>query len=222
MTVFEAIHSLRAVRKYRPDPVPLEDVARILRAGTMAASSGNTQPWEFVVVTDPTLKRRMQEMIGEEFAKVAERRAQPAEQLVDGVGRPITGHAAIENMDRVPVLILVFWNPERGIRFKDEYRELPDGSYEETRPSQGRGSSLFPASQNMLLAAKALGYGSLFTTFAGLRAADVKKLLGVPPKMFLESMLFVGYPDEKLGKPRRRPIEEMAHLNSWRNRFEAP
>ena len=59
MTVFEAIHSLRAVRKYRPDPVPLEDVARILRAGTMAASSGNTQPWEFVVVTDPTLKRRI-------------------------------------------------------------------------------------------------------------------------------------------------------------------
>src|SRR5262245_49000500 len=174
MTVFEAIHSLRAVRKYRPDAVPLEDVARILRAGTMAASSGNTQPWEFVVVTDPTLKRRMQKMIGEEFAKVAERRAQPAEQLVDGVGRPITGHVAIENMDRVPVLILVFWNPERGIRFKDEYRELPDGPYEHIRPSQGRGSSPFPAYQNMLLAAKALGYGSLFTTSAGLSAADVK------------------------------------------------
>src|SRR5262249_17533189 len=125
MTVFEAIHSMRAVRTYRPDPVPLADVARILRAGTMAASSGNTQPWEFVVVTDEALKRRMKEMMGEEFAKVAERRAQSAEQLVDGVGRPITGHAAIESMDRVPVLILVFWNPERGIRFKNEYRELP-------------------------------------------------------------------------------------------------
>jgi nitroreductase len=222
LSVFEAIHTLRAVRRYRPDPVPEAHLARILRAGTMASSSGNTQPWEFLVLTDPDLKRRLQTMIAEAFVAVAARRAQPAEALVDSTGRPVTGNVAIENIDRVPVLVLVFWNPERGIRFKDEYRAQPDGTFVETRPSQGRGSSLFLACQNMLLAAQALGLGSLFTTFAGLREADVKALLGVPPTLFLEAMLFIGYPDEPLGRPRRRPIETCTHLNRWGTPYRPP
>ena len=58
MSVLEAIHSLRAVRRYRPDPVEPEKLTRVLRAGSMAPSSGNVQPWEFVAVTAPELKPR--------------------------------------------------------------------------------------------------------------------------------------------------------------------
>jgi nitroreductase len=134
---------------------------------------------------------------------------------VDGVGRPITGHAAVRNIGTVPAIILVFWNPARGVRMKNEYRQKEDGAYEEVRPSQGRGSSLFPACQNMMVAAKALGLGSLFTTFLRLREGDIKRLLHVPPQMFLEAGIFIGYPAEKLGRPRRRPIEEVGHDNLW-------
>jgi nitroreductase len=144
------------------------------------------------------------------------RRVQAPDQLVDGVGRSITGHAAVSNLVNVPAIILVFWNPERGIRFKSEYRELPDGTLEETVPSQDRGSSLFPACQNMMLAAKALGLGALFSTFFNkLRCRDIKQLLNVPPQVFMEAAIFIGYPNEKLGPPRRRPIEDLTHRNQW-------
>ena len=67
----------------------------------------------------------------------------------------------------------------------------------------------------MMLAAHALGVSSLFTTFFGLCAAEVKQLLHVPPRMFLEAAVFLGYGDEPLGQPRRKPLEEVVHLNDW-------
>lgn len=222
VTVFDAIHSLRAVREYTPDSVSRSDITKILRAGTMACSSGNTQPWEFLVLTDTSLRSQVQDWMAEAFASVDATRAQRSDQLKDGTGRPITGHAAVNNIGTVPVIILVLWNPARGIRFKDEYRQLPDGTYEDLRPgNQGRGSSLFPACQNMMLAAKALGLGSLFTTFLKLREAEIKTLLHIPPEMFLEAAIFVGHPNEQLGKPRRRPVEELAHDNDWQRMFQA-
>ena len=89
-----------------------------------------------------------------------------------------------------------------------EYEENPDGTLRPTRAIPGgRGSSLFPACQNMMLAAHALGVSSLFTTFFGLCEPDVKQLLHVPPRMFLEAAVFLGYGDEPLGKPRRKPLD---------------
>ncbi len=218
VTVFDAIHSLRAVREYLPDPVPDDALARILRAGTMACSSGNTQPWEFLVLTDPGLRGQVQDWMAEAFSHVDATRSQPDEQLKDGVGRPITGHAAVRNIGTVPAIILVFWNPDRGIRFKNEYEVRADGTVAELRPGAGgRGSSVFPACQNMMLAAKALGIGSLFTTFLRLVEDNIKGLLDVPPRMFLEAAIFVGYPAEKLGSPKRRPIEEVARKDRWEN-----
>jgi len=216
MNVFEAVDGLRATRMYDGRAIPAETLTRILEAATRACSSGNTQPWEFVVVTDDDRKRQLQSLLREAFAAVDVQRAQTADQLVDSVGRPVTGHAAIENMHNVGALVFVFWNPDRGIRMKGEYEERPDGTLRATRPIPGgRGSSLFPACQNMMLAAHALGVSSLFTTFFGLVDRDVKALLHVPPRMFLECCVFLGYGAEALGKPRRKPLREVAHLNDW-------
>jgi nitroreductase len=216
MGVFEAIFTLRATRVYESRMISDEVLSKILRAGTFACSSGNTQPWDFVVVTDQATKRELQQHLAAAFAKADSERAQAAEQLVDGVGRPITGHAAVDNIARVPVIVMVFWNPDRGVRFRDEYAENPDGTLRESRfiPG-GRGSSLFPACQNMVLAAQGLGVQSLFTTFFGLVEGQVKELLHVPPRMFLEAAIFLGYADEGLGRPRRKPLVEVVHLNEW-------
>jgi nitroreductase len=216
MEVFEGIHSLRAVRRYRERPLAPADLDRILRAATMASSSGNTQPWEFVVVRDPELKRRIKVHMVEAFAKIDAQRAQRPEQLVDRSGRPVTGHAAVENIDRVPAIAVVCWNPDRGIRMKNEYAENPDGTLRELNPFPGgRGASLFQACQNMMLAAHALGIGSLFTTFFGLRYAEIKQILGIPPRVFMEAAVFLGYADEALGRPRRRPIEQVVHADRF-------
>ena len=208
MSVLEAIHSLRAVRRYKPDPVEPEKLTRVLRAGTMAPSSGNVQPWEFVAVTAPEIKTKIKELVLPAFEILDSRgRVQTPDQLKDSSGRPVSGHWAVEQMDSVPVLIMVCYNPVRGRRFKDEWRWFEEHA--------GRGGSIYPAIQNMLLAAKALGLGTLLSTLCVLRASEIKQLLHIPDNIGLEAMVHMGYPDERLGRPRRLPLEQVAHLNSW-------
>jgi nitroreductase len=216
MRVFDAIFGLRATRVYEDRPLPHAVLEQILEAATLACSSGNTQPWEFVVVTDQDRKRELKALMVDAFADIDRERAQSADQLVDGSGRPVTGHAAVASIDLVSALVFVFWNPDRGIRMKGEYEENPDGTLRAVRHIPGgRGSSLYPACQNMMLAAHALGVSSLFTTFFGLVETRVKELLHVPPRMFLEAVVFLGYGAEKLGKPRRKPLDEVVHVNDW-------
>ena len=221
MSLFDAINGLRATRVYEDRPIPGPVLTKILRAATRACSSGNTQPWEFVVVTDPSVKSELKAMLSKAWVTVDERRAQTAEQLVDGSGRPVTGHAAIENIDHVAAIVFVFWNPDRGIRMKGEYAENPDGTLRAlTDFPGGRGASLFQACQNMMLAAHALGVSSLFTTFFGLCQHEVKALLHVPPRMFLESAVFLGYGAEELGNPKRKRLAEVVHLNDWNGAYQ--
>jgi nitroreductase len=221
MSVFDAINGLRATRVYEDRAIPPDVLAQILTAATRACSAGNTQPWEFVVVTDRDVKADLKAMLSKAWMTVDARRAQSPEQLVDGSGRPVTGHAAIENIDRVAAIVFVFWNPDRGIRMKGEYEENPDGTLRAlTDFPGGRGASLFQACQNMMLAAHALGVSSLFTTFFGLCQPEVKELLHVPPRMFLESAVFLGYRAERLGNPKRKPLEEVVHVNDWDGKYE--
>jgi nitroreductase len=220
--IFNAIFGLRATRIYQDRPIPRDVLAKILRAATMACSSGNTQPWEFVVATDPEVKGQLKAHLAEAYKSVDAQRAQAPEQLVDGVGRPITGHAAVDNVDVASAIVLVFWNPDRGVRFQGEYEENPDGTLRPLRDIVGgRGSSLYPACQNMMLAANALGISSLFTTFFGLVEPQVKEVLNVPPRMFLECAVFLGYGDEELKRPKRKPLDQVAHLNDWDVPFDA-
>ena len=101
---------------------------------------------------------------------------------------------------------------------KNEYAENPDGSLRETREVPGgRGVSLFQACQNMMLAARALRLSSLFTTFFFLRRERIKQLLGIPPRIFMECAVFLGYGDEALGAPRRIPVERLSHHDRWGN-----
>lgn len=216
MSVFEAIHGLRATRIFEDRAVPKAVVDRVLEAATMACSSGNTQPWEFVVVTDPAVRKRIQDEMKIAFATIDQERAQTKEQLTDGAGRSVTGRAAVEHLHTVPVIVVVCWNPDRGIRMKGEYAENPDGSLRETREIPGgRGVSLFQATQNLMLAARALGVSSLFTTFFFLRREQIREILGIPPRIFMECAVFLGYGAEKLGAPRRLPIEKVSHANRW-------
>jgi nitroreductase len=221
MTVFEAIYSLRATRIFRDEPLPSEVVDQILQAGTMACSSGNTQPWELVAVTDPVLRKKIQAEMVEGFATVDAERAQRPEDLIDGAGRPVTGHAAVEHLHTVPLIVVVCWNPDRGVRLKGEYEENPDGTLRGTREIPGgRGVSLFQLCQNMMLAGRALGVSSLFTTFFFLRQAQIKEILGIPPRIFMECAVFFGYGDEPLGRPQRKPLAEVAHANRWGRPYE--
>jgi len=218
--LLSAIYSLRAVRVYKNTPIPPQDLDTILRAATRACSNGNTQPWEFLVLRDHGIKDIIRSKLRAVLKDLDKERLVPVAKSVDGVGRSITGHASIEGMPDVPVIVLVFWNPDRGIRFRGEYESNPDGTLRESKffPG-GRGSSVFQACQNMMLTAHSLGISSLFTTAMGFCAADIKSLLGVPPRMFFEAAIYLGYAQEKLGRGRRRPLEDVAHVDSWNNSY---
>jgi len=216
MSLFDAIYGLRATRIFQERPIPESDLQRILEAATMACSSGNTQPWEFVVVSDTAVRKRIQQEMSEAFAEIDRERSQSPDQLVDASGRSITGRAAVDHLHKVPAIVVVCWNPDRGIRMKNEYAENPDGSLRETREIPGgRGVSLFQSCQNMMLSARALGLSSLFTTFFFLRRERIKEILGIPPRIFMECAIFLGYGDETLGAPRRIPVEQISHRNRW-------
>ncbi|MBW1884208.1 MAG: nitroreductase family protein [Deltaproteobacteria bacterium] len=216
MSVRDAIYGLRATRIFQDKPLPDAVLDELLEAATMACSSGNTQPWEFVVVTDGELKRQIQVEMLDAFSVIDAERAQTEEQLTDGAGRSVTGRAAVDHLDHVPAIVVVCWNPVRGIRLKGEYAENPDGSLRETREIPGgRGVSLFQACQNLMLAARAHGVSSLFTTFFFLKRERIKEILGIPPQIFMECAIFLGYGDEQLGRPRRIPVQEISHRNRW-------
>ena len=221
VSMYDAIFGLRATRIYRDERIANPVMAKILVAATRACSSGNTQPWEFVVVTDKERKLQLQEILSKAYADVDARRAQSPEQLVDNAGRPVTGHAAIDNIPNLGAIVFVFWNPDRGIRMQGEYEENPDGTLKDlVHFPGGRGSSVFQACQNMMLAAYALGVQSLFTTFFGLCEREVKELLHVPPRMFIEGAVFLGYGDEPLNPPKRRPLRKVVHLNDWEGEYD--
>lgn len=221
MSLRDAIYGLRATRIFDGRQIPPATLDQILEAATMACSSGNTQPWDFVVVTSDEQKARLKAEMQIGFATIDQERAQKPEDLIDGAGRPVTGHAAVENLEKAAAIVVVCWNPDRGIRFKGEYAERPDGSLEETREIPGgRGSSLFPACQNLMLAARSFGVQSLFTTFFYLRQDEIREILAIPPRVFMECAIFLGYAEEKLGDPKRLPVPKVAHLDTWGNTYE--
>ena len=212
----DAIFGLRATRIFQDKPIPDAVLGEVLEAATMACSSGNTQPWEFIVVTDPAIKAAIKTEMVDAFSVIDQERAQTEKQLTDSSGRSVTGRAAVDNLEKTPAIVVICWNPERGIRMKGEYKTNADGSLTETREIPGgRGVSLFQSAQNLMLAARAHGVGSLFTTFFFLKKNEIREILGIPPHIFMECAVFLGYADEKLGKPKRIPVQNISHLNRW-------
>ena len=198
--VFEAIGTLRAMRRFSDEPVSDDDLWTIIEAATMAPSGGNRQPWNFVVIRDPETKRR----IGEHYRRAWDDTygklpaPSPSSSASDeGLGRAYrSAEYLAHHLADAPVLIMV---TTRGPGFG-------------TSPT---GSSIFPAVQNLMLAARALGLGSTITTLHRLYEADVKKLLAIPEDMETMALIPVGHPRGRFGPPRRLPVEEVVFWEKW-------
>ena len=193
--LFEAIYTQRALRYIKPDPIPDELVKRVLDAGIRAPSGGNSQRWHFLVIKDPGTNS----WIGERYKNVDRPvHVGPASR---SEARASASAAYLgEHIHEVPVLILACVQH--------------DGS-----PSDiGRGASIYPAVQNMLLAARGLGLASVLTTRPrrGFEK-EIKELLGIPDNVDTAALLPLGYPGEGVhyGPTTRRPVEEVTHYERW-------
>ena len=195
--LFEAIYRQRAIRQFKPDPVPDELVHKLIEAGTKAPSGGNRQPWKFLVIRDPELKRR----IGEYYRRAYEA-AYGGGDTTGGTARPAIRRPATglsETMHQVPLLILACIEH--------------DGS----APATGQGGSIFPAVQNILLAAQGLGLGSVLTSLHRRYETEIKELLGIPDNVETVALLPIGYPaaGSRYGPTTRQPVSEVAYLDRW-------
>ena len=192
--VLDAIYSLRAVRRFRDEPVPDEVVAAILEAGTMAPSGGNGQPWQFIVLRDREIKRS----VGAIYEAAARSRYGDEIFAASALGPPTP-------MAEAPLLVLVC-------------RRALDPPIATSTPSLY--ASIYPAVQNMLLAARAHGVGGVLTTMHIMREDEVKSLLGIPDDVETCALLPMGYPRGRFGRPARQPWREVTYLDRWGAPFE--
>lgn len=191
--LFDVIGRQRACRTFADVDLDDDLVARVLAAATFAPSAENRQPWEFVVVRDPArraaigdLTRRAWQEGGRAFSEGRLPRA-----LLADVDRGATGGIAA-----APVIVVVCADVHRGL--------------EQTVPS-----SVFPAVQNMLLAATALGLGSALTTITVVHRAELQELLGLPDHVRPVAVVPLGRPARPLGPPRRDPFDAHTHRERY-------
>ena len=194
--LFEAMYTQRAIRHFKTDPVPQEVILKLVEAATKAPSGGNSQRWKFIVIRDPELKRRISEYY--KTAWDAAYGGQAAAFSGQTRVRASSSHLS-EHMHEVPVLILACVQH--------------DGS----PGTMGRGSSIYPAVQNLLLAARGLGLGSVLTTLHKQNEKEIKQLLGIPDNVETAALLPIGYPAEgaRYGPTSRRPVEEVLSWDGW-------
>jgi nitroreductase len=202
MDLFEAMHTQRAIRRLKPDPIPDETIKVILDAAVCAPSGGNRQTWRFLVIRDPALRARIGALYGEAFfqdlMKIPYYRDAAAAPPDTQAARVLASsrHLA-EHLGEAPVLILACLDTAG------------------MSPGLTQGASIYPAVQNILLAARALGIGSTLTTIHRFRDAQVKEALGIPAGIETAALIPLGYPLGRFGRAPRKPAREMTYVDRW-------
>jgi len=224
--VLEAIHSARAVRRFRPDPVPEAVITEILDAAIQAPSAGNAQNWVFLVVRDAEQRRKL----GIIYRKASD----IASAMYAARGRPphlteeqfrrlmASGSFLWDHLAEAPVILVPCQTqpkvpPPEALPPDVRARHLEEQRYVE----RIRGASIYPAVQNVVLACRAFGLGTTITTNHIRCEDEVKAVLGVPDDVQTFALMPIGYPLDAFGPVVRRPVAEVAYADRWARRWPA-
>lgn len=202
--LLEGLRTTRAIRRYRDEPVPDEVLRDVLFAATRAPSGSNRQPFRFMVFADSARSREVKELIARGAREIwAGKRTN--EGYDEGSGKvadsPKARMAAtmqhyVDNFADVPVLVLAI-----NLRYRGKVHI--------------EGASIYPACQNLLLAARALGYGGALTAFHAPVEAELVALLGLPEHAQIAATITLGKPAGAHGPVRRAPMAELVFGDSW-------
>jgi F420 biosynthesis protein FbiB-like protein len=200
---FEVVHTQRSIRKFRPDPVPDEALWQMIDAAIRAPSGGNTQPWAWLIVRDEAKRKviadAVREGVGDLQAALAE-----AEKLPTESQRRMRRASVAFRYDvtSAPVLIIpCLVNPTSPTRDIN---------------SLFAGSSIYGAVQNLMLAARALGLGTVLTTFNMTHEDLIRREFGLPDDTRPVAVIPVGYPDgQNFGPTTRKAAETVTHWDRW-------
>ncbi|HEV3112408.1 MAG TPA: nitroreductase family protein [Candidatus Binataceae bacterium] len=216
--LFEAMFSARALRRLKPDPVPDELISKIIEAGTQAASGGSEQHWLFVVVKDPAQRKRIAEIYPQALAVMGPylKMAKIPPHLTEKQRNVIRKGAGylFQHLAEVPVLIFACLKPQEGV---DPAILPPEVLAKTGWTDRLLGASIYPAVENMILACRALELGTVLTFIHTLKEDDIKRVLGLPREISTYAMLPVGYPIDKFGPVKRKPVREVTCLDRYGN-----
>ena len=218
--LFEAIYSARSIRRLKPDPVPEELITAVLDAAIRAPSGGNAQSWFFIVVRDADQRRQL----GAIYRKASD----IAEAIYAARGRPAhvserqfarlmaSGKYLWDHIGEAPVLLIPCARhpsvpPREALPPGIAARRGDEVAYAE----RIRGASIYPAIQNIILACRGFGLGTVITTNHIRCEAEVKALIGIPEEVSTYALMPIGWPLEPFGPLTRRPIGEVAHADRW-------
>lgn len=202
--LLEGLATTRAIRRYLPEPVPEEVLRAVLFAATRAPSGSNRQPFRFVVLTDGTRAREAKALIGA-GARRAWQHKRGRDRYDEGSGSITdspkarmarTMEAYVADFEASPVVILPCL-----VRYRE--------------PTPTEGASIYPACQNLLLAARALGYGGVLTGWHRTCEAELHRLLEIPDGVAIAATITLGRPAGRHGPVRRRPLGELVYADCW-------
>ena len=200
MDVFDAMKGRQSIRKFRKDPVPREQILRMVEAATWAPSAGNTQNVRFLVVEDQALLSRMKGIVDEILARVTGKEIPPGK---------INYHNLFA---AAPAAVCVVGKPyesatDRQIREKDPERHRVR-RYQVNAGLQSVASAI----TQFLLAAYSLGYGTCWMTGPLVAKPELESALSLRPPEELLAVVALGKPDSSPPKPPRKPPEEVTEF----------
>jgi nitroreductase len=202
---FDVASSTRAIRRYRPDPIPEEDLARMLFAATRAPSGSNRQPFRFLVLgRDRESAIAARRLLGTAFREMwSLKRAGDGYDEGSGVdpssrkGRmAATMQHFVDHIEEAPVIVLACLKHRHGGHLAE-------------------GASVYPACQNLLLAARALGYGGVITMWHQPVEDRLSEILGLPSDVSIVATIPLGRPAGRHGPVRRLPLADLVYEDAW-------
>ena len=202
--LLEGLATTRAIRRYLDEPVPDRVLRDIMFAATRAPSGSNRQPFRFIVLTDSEKAVQAKQLIATGAQKLwnHKRTADGYEERSGSVDDSPKARMArtmqeyVDNFASVPVLVLAVL-----VRYRE--------------PVPTEGASVYPACQNLLLAARGLGYGGVITGFHGFVETELRELLQIPDNTLIAASITLGKPAGSHGPVRRVPMAGLIYGDTW-------
>lgn len=204
VTLLDGLCTTRAIRRFTDEPIPDDVLSQMFFAATRAPTGSNRQPFRFVVLRDGERARQAKALLGSSF-----RSQWSSKRSADGYDSG-SGVAADSPKARMAATMQ---------RFVDRFEETPVVALACLVPWRGLdptvGASVYPACQNLLLAARGLGYGGVLTMWHALVEAELRDLLDIPDDVFIAATIALGRPEGNHGPVRRRPVAELVFDGGW-------
>lgn len=202
--LWEAIYTNRAIRYWTDQPVSDETMLKIIEAGTKAPSGTNTQPWRFLVIRDAAMRAKINDRMREWYeGNEGFQNYLTSNAESDDRSKRLMGKSAINlflNLGEAPVMLLACL-----------YRDgAPLGKL-----GVMSGSSIYGAVQNMLLAARGLGVGTVMTTMNANIEPELREWLEIPETAQPVALIPLGYPARNFGSLTRIPAPDVTFWEKW-------